>query len=194
VTDDDEIIQLGTAADAGFSHGGAVDASVGLDFHIIFENGWAGLLHLVPRSVCLLCEAEAVAADDGSVLQDDAIANLAKFADDGVGVREEVIANARAFVDGYETVKNGVSADVGIFSHHAVRADVSACADFGGLRNDGGRMETWRVARSLVEEFDGVGERKIRVCRTERGEPGHGGFTLDADAFLNQHSRGPRRF
>ena len=84
MTDDDKVVELGAVADAGFSNGGAVDAGVGLDLDVVFKNGGAGLLHLVPGAVFLFGEAETVAADDRPVLQDDAIANAAKFAHDGV--------------------------------------------------------------------------------------------------------------
>ncbi len=84
--DDDEIVQLGSAANASFSDGGAIDAGVGLHLDVVLENGWAGLLHLVPRAVFLLGKAKAVAADDRTVLQDDAISNAAELANHGVRV------------------------------------------------------------------------------------------------------------
>jgi hypothetical protein len=69
-----EVIDLGSGVNAGLADGGAVDAGVGLDFNGIFENCGAGLKNLVPGTVGLAGEAEAVGADDGSVLEDDVVA------------------------------------------------------------------------------------------------------------------------
>src|SRR5580658_5123823 len=150
MADDDKVVQLGAATNARFSDRGAVDARVRLDFDIVLKHGGAGLLHLVPGAVFLLGEAETVAADNGAVLQDDAVSDAAEFADHGMGVREEVIANACALVNGDEAVQNRVAADVGIFSDQAVRSNVGTCADFGRLRDESGGVESWHVAGSLV--------------------------------------------
>ena len=48
VADLDEVVDLGAGVDAGFADGGAVDAGVGLDFDVVFEDGGAGLEDLVP--------------------------------------------------------------------------------------------------------------------------------------------------
>jgi hypothetical protein len=100
----DQVVDFGAASDAGFPHRSAVDAGIGLDFDVVFENCWAGLDHLVPGAVFLFSEAQAVAADDGAGLEDYAVAYAAVFADYGVGVGEEIVADFGALVDGYETV------------------------------------------------------------------------------------------
>ena len=66
----DKIIDFGSAADAGFTDGGAVNAGVGLDFDVVFKDGRSGLEDLVPgRGFAGFGEAEAVGADDGTVLE-----------------------------------------------------------------------------------------------------------------------------
>src|SRR5580692_9651693 len=80
-----------------------------------------------------------------------------------------------------------------IFSHYTVRADMCACPDFGGLSDECRRMESGRVSRRLIEEFDSVGEGEVRVCGTQRGEPGRAGVAFDVDTFLDEHGRGARR-
>ena len=97
VADLDEVVDFGAGGvDAGFADGGAVDAGVGLDFDGVFEDGGAGLDDLGPAAGALLGEAEAVGTDDGAVLEDDVVAEVAAFADDGVGVGEEAVAGADA--------------------------------------------------------------------------------------------------
>ena len=69
-----EVIDFGSCVNSGFADGGAVDAGVGLDFDSVFEDCRAGLEDLVPGSVGLAGEAEAVGTDDCSVLKDDVVA------------------------------------------------------------------------------------------------------------------------
>ncbi len=83
-----EIVDLYACSDAGFADAGAVYAGVGLDLHGVFKNGRTGLHDLVPCSRVVFGKAEAVAADDSSVLQNDMVAETAVFADDGMGVGE----------------------------------------------------------------------------------------------------------
>jgi len=80
----DKIIQLGATPDARFADGGAVDTRIGLHLDVVFKNRGAGLLHLVPSPIFLLGEAQAVTADNGSILQNHTISNLAELADHGV--------------------------------------------------------------------------------------------------------------
>jgi hypothetical protein len=51
-------------------------------------------------------------------------------------------------------------------------------------------MESWLVPWSLIEKFDGVGEREIWIRRAQRGKAGQAGIAFDVDAFFNQHGRG----
>ena len=68
VTNQDEVIELGAAADACFADSGAVDAGVCLNFDIIFQHGGSGLRHFVPRTILLFCETQAVPTDDRTIL------------------------------------------------------------------------------------------------------------------------------
>ncbi len=82
VADEDQVVKLGAAADARLADGGAVDAGVGLDFDVVFQDGGAGLQHFVPAAVRLLGEAKAIRADDDAVLQDDAVAEFGSVRED----------------------------------------------------------------------------------------------------------------
>src|SRR5258708_36653672 len=99
VSDQDEIIDFCAAADAGFANRGAVDGGVGLNFHVVFQDGRAGLRNFVPGAVFLFGEAETIGADDRSVLEQDAIADAAVFSDDGMGGGEEIIADSDSTID-----------------------------------------------------------------------------------------------
>src|SRR5262245_23620806 len=150
----DQVIELGAAADAGFAHGCAIDTSVCLDFDVVFEYSGTGLCHFVPGTVLLFGEAETVAADDYAVLENDAVAYAAVFADDGVGVREEVVADPRPAIERDETVQHGISTERNAFVHKAVRTDVRARTDCCGFGDDRRGMDAGRVLRRLIEELD----------------------------------------
>src|SRR5207245_5704329 len=110
MADEHEIIQLGACADARLADGGAVDAGVGLDFHVVADHGDSRLQHLVPAAVALFGETEAVSSDDHAVLQHHAIADAAAFAHDGLRVRGEIVADARPAIAGEEAGRDGVAA------------------------------------------------------------------------------------
>jgi len=163
MADLDQIVDLGSGVDAGFADGGAVDAGVGLDLDVVFEDGRAGLEDLVPASVGLSGESEAVGAYDGTVLEDDVVAELAVLTDDGVGVGEEVVANASVGIEddmgeddgvipnGDLVADDGVGADVGVGSYLSCRCDGCSGMDAGSVG--------WR----LIEELDRAGEGEVGV-------------------------------
>ncbi len=159
-----QVVELCAAPDARFPDGSAVHAGVCLHLHVVFEHCWPGLGHLVPGSVLAFGEAEAITADDGPVLQNDAIADAAVFAHNGVGVGDEVIANLRTTVDGYETVKDGIAADLGFLVDVTVRSNMRTFANPGRLRDDSGRVSARRVLRRLVKKFNGLGKCQIGIC------------------------------
>ena len=59
VADLDKVVDLGSSANAGLAEGGSVDAGVGLDLDVVFEDGGAGLGDFVPSGGGL-GKAEAV--------------------------------------------------------------------------------------------------------------------------------------
>ena len=194
VANQDEVIELGTAADAGFADCGAIHASIGLYFDVVFEHGRAGLLHFVPGSVLLPGEAEAVTADYGAILQDDAMTDAAKFADHGMGMGEEVLTDASAAIDGNEAVQDGIAADSDVLVDEAVRTNVRAFADVGRLGNDRSGMDAGGVARGLVKEFDGVGEGEIWIRRAQGSNGRRSGRAYEGDTVFDEDGRGARRF
>src|SRR3989338_2524459 len=123
VADLDEVVNLGAAADAGFADGGAVNGGAGLDFDVVFDNDRPRLRDLVVAAGVLAGEAVAVAADDGGVLQNDAMSQLTMLAHYRVRVRHEVVADAGPAVDGDETVQAGAVADLDVVVNKTVRAD-----------------------------------------------------------------------
>ena len=169
VADLDEVVDLGAEVDAGLADGGAVDAGVGLDLDVVFDDCSAGLQDLVPGAVRLAGEAEAVGPDDSAVLQDDVVAEATVLAYDGVGVGEEVIAGAGVGVEDDVGEDGGVVADGDVVSDDGIGSDVGVGPDVGGGGDGGGGVDARWVGWGLVEELDGEGEGEVGVFDAERG-------------------------
>ena len=75
MTDLDEVIDLGAAADARLANRRAVDHAVGLNLDVIFDHRLAGLSDFVPVPVRLAGKSEAIASDCHAILQQDAVAD-----------------------------------------------------------------------------------------------------------------------
>ena len=88
-----EVVDFRAAADARFTDSGTVNRGVGGNFDVIFEHDDSGLDDLVVRAIGAAREAVAIATDDGAVLEDDAVADAAKFAHHGVGMGAEIVAD-----------------------------------------------------------------------------------------------------
>ena len=192
VTDEDEVVNFCAVADSGFADRGAVHASVRLNFHVIFENSGAGLDNFVPGAVLAFGEAEAVGSDDDAVLQNDAIADTAKFADHGVRVREEIVSDLRAAIDGDGAVEDGVLADDDVVVDEAVGADVRVRSDFCGCGDDGSGMNAGRVGGRLIEEFDGFGKGEVRIAAAHEGKKRLTGIAGDGSIVVQEHGGGAR--
>ena len=176
-----EIVDLGPGVDAGFADGGAVDAGIGLNFDGVLEDCGAGLEDLVPGAVGLAGEAESISADDGAVLKDDVVAELAVLADYSVGVGEEIISGSDVGVDDDVRQKDGVVAEGDVVGDDDVGADVGVAPDFGSGGDDGGGVNAGGVRGRLVEELDGAGEGEVGVFDAEGGGGDFGEGWLDED-------------
>src|SRR2546430_7573911 len=99
MSDLDQIVNLRSARDVRLANTGAVNASVGLNFHVIFDHRRPGLDNFVPAAGVILGKTETIATNDHTVLQNDVITNAAVLAHDGMRVSKEAIADARATID-----------------------------------------------------------------------------------------------
>ena len=171
---------------------GAVDAGVGLNFHIVFDDDRGRLRNLVPVSVMSFGEAEAVGADHDSVLQEHVVADAAVLAHHGVRVGKEIVADLYAAIDDDVRQQHGVVADLDVLVDDDIRAEVGAASDLRRGVDDRRRMHARGILQRFVEEFEGARETKIRIfdaqhgCRDDRevlgdnygcslGEPGCSG-------------------
>ena len=186
VADEDEVVDFCPLADAGFADRGAVNASVGLDFDIVFEHGGAGLDDFVPGAVFAFCETQTVRTDYGAILENDTIANAAEFADGGVRVCEEVVADSRASIDAYGAVEDGVFANDDVFVHETVGADVRVGSDFCGGGDDGSWMDAERIDGRLIEKFKGEGEGEVGIVAADEGEGRCAGIAREGEIVVHE--------
>ena len=77
VADEDQVVNFGAVANAGFADRCAIHAGIRLHFNVVLENCRPGLRHFEPGAILQTREAKPVAADNDAVLQDHAIANAA---------------------------------------------------------------------------------------------------------------------
>src|SRR5437899_2243346 len=95
----DQVVDLRAAGNARFPDAGAVNAGVGLNFNVIFNDRRPGLYDLVPVAVVVFSEAEPVAAYYDSVLQHNVVADAAELAHDRVRMSHEIGSDPDSAVD-----------------------------------------------------------------------------------------------
>lgn len=93
VADLHEVVDLAALADPGAAKTGAVNGGAGADFDIIIDLDDAKLVDFHMTAIDDFV-AKAVAADDGSAVQDDTVAEHAVLLDDGVDVQGTALAYA----------------------------------------------------------------------------------------------------
>jgi len=169
VADLHQVVNLDSTTDVGFADTGAVDAGVGLDFHIVFDHNWGGLRNFVPFAIVSLGKAEAVRADDDSVVQQDVIADAAVLANHGVRMGEEIVADLYSAIDNRVRQQDGMIADLDVLVDDNIGTEVSIASNLGGFMDNCCRMNSGRVAQRLVEEFEGAREAVVGIRDAQRG-------------------------
>ena len=72
-----QIVDLCAAPDSGFAHRRAIDCAFSLDFHVVSDDRDSRLPDLVPAAIGAPRKTETIAANDGAVLQQHAVSDLA---------------------------------------------------------------------------------------------------------------------
>ena len=136
VADLNQVVDLGPGTNAGLPNGSAIDAGIGLHFHIVLKHGWAGLGDLVPGEafvfqVKMASKAKAVGTNDGAVLEEYVVAEVAVLTNDCVGVSEEAVADDHVWIENDMGKDDGIVADGDFIGDDGVGADVGTGADPG---------------------------------------------------------------
>src|ERR1700680_3675433 len=163
----DQVVEFGSAADARFADRGAVHGGVGLDLDVVFDDGYARLHNLVPAPIGVARKPEAIRSDDGTVLQDHAVADATVFTHYGMRMSEEIVPDARAAINRDKAVQHRVLSDLHPLIHEAERPDMRPRSDLRRGRNDRGGMHAGGVARWGGGHLQRAGEIKIRILRAQ---------------------------
>ena len=187
VTYVDEVVDFCALSYAGFAYAGPVYAGIRLNLGFGSQDYVSRLHYFVPAGAVVFRKAEAVGADDGSILQEDVVAEVAELSDHGVGMREEIVAYLCSPVDHYMGEEDGVVSYNGVLVDHYVGSYVRVFAQ-GRFRMDyGGGMDSRGVSGRLIEKLYGLGPGEVGVVAAQHSG-GQGGEILGYD-----HGRGFRR-
>src|SRR5262249_38141359 len=156
MTDENQIVDLRSAADPRFTNRSPVDASVSLNLHIVFKDCRTGLLDFVPCSVLAFGEPKTIAANYRTILENHAMANAAKFANDAVRVRKKIITDLRVAINTDRTVQDRVLTDHNSIVDKTVRTDVRIYPNLCASRDHGSWMHARFICRRLIEKLNGA--------------------------------------
>ena len=123
-----EIVNLGTAVDDGGAHGGAVDAGVGTNLHIVLDDHIAYLVNLVVGAVARGGKAEAVGTHHHAGMEDAPVANGALAVNLYARIQDSVVAHMAVVAHIHLRVNLHVVADDGVAPYHGEGTDIAALA------------------------------------------------------------------
>src|SRR6266568_7117093 len=149
-----EVVDLCAVADFGCTHGGTVDAGVGLDVDPVAHAHRAGLRNLFPLAQVVFSEAEAVGADNCTIFEGHVVAENAAFADYCVRMGEEMAASFHTGVKNDVGQEGCVLAEADIAANYDVSANMRPLANFGRGVDDRGGMDACGVGWWLVEQAE----------------------------------------
>ena len=95
----DQVVQLGTHADAGRSHSGPVNRGIGPDLYIVFYDYIPDLRNFFKGTICLGCKAKTVGTDNGACVDDNRILKYTVVVDLHAGVDDAVFADGDVIAD-----------------------------------------------------------------------------------------------
>jgi hypothetical protein len=163
VTDLYQVVYFHSATDVSSANAGAVDARVGLHFHIVVDYDRSWLRNFVPLALGSLGKAKAVSPDYDSVLQQYVISDLTILSHDRVGMGKEIIPNLHVTIDYDVGKQDRVRADLDVLPDNYERSDMRVPPDASGSVHDGSGMGSFGVPRGLVKNFQRLRESQVRI-------------------------------
>ena len=135
VADLDQVVEFHAPADDRRVGLGPVDAGVGADFHVVFDDDVAQLRNLVEAACGIGNEAEAVGADHRTRMQDAAAADHAPLVNLDTRVEDRSVADGHAVTDIDLGIDLAVGADAGSRLDNGEIAHVTIFAQCRPLRD-----------------------------------------------------------
>src|SRR3989440_3151188 len=185
MSDLDEIVDLGAAADDRVAEGRAVDRAVGADLDVVLDRHAAHLGNLaVARAV--EGEAEAVGADDGARMHEDAAPEPRTREQRDVRAQHAALADLHAGAEVRERTDARARPDARARLDHHQRAHGRRRVDARVRGHDGARVHAGNEGRGRGEEQPQIDHRLLG-----RGHAQHGRRQA-ADARGGDEGAGPR--
>src|SRR5271157_4239920 len=119
-----QVVDFDAATNAGHSDAGAIDTGVRLYFDIALQHRRARLRDFLP-ALAVAGKSEAVAANNGAVLQNDVVTQRAMFTHNGMRVGEKIVANPSAAIDDNVRQQHSIVSNLDMVIDHHVCDDVN---------------------------------------------------------------------
>src|SRR5688572_860209 len=169
MSDLDQVVDLRTASDATLAYRRAIDRRGGADLDVVVNHHASRLRNLEPSSLLVFRITEAVATDDGVVVNDHPLADYGPFAHGDAGV------DHRSAADRHVVVDRDVRMNRDARSNLYITADYTVGADCDGI---GRELRAWIDRGCRVDEWLKLG---LRVEDSERPRVG------EVSVFRAQH-------
>ena len=173
-----QVVDLGALADARGLEGAAVDGGAGADLDVVADLDVAQLRHLDVPAV-LEAVAEAVGADHGVGVDDDAVAEDGAVVEHGVGIQSHVVAEPAVAADDRAGVNAAAGAQDAAFADRRRTGSMLGASPTTARRMDG-------RARSMP---CGGGSATPCRWRTMATKAASGSADLDDGMPLARHRR-----
>ena len=163
-----QIIEFGAVTNLRNAEGGAINATVGADFHVIADFYRA---HLGKFFIVITCqsEAEAVGADDGSRVDDGARAYDHAIVNGHVSVQDRGLADSNILAEYAAGANLAVVVNSGVLTDADMRPDGAVLSQLRAGSDDGRGMNASAWAFTRIEALERFGKRHTRVCHANEG-------------------------
>ena len=162
VTDLDQIVDLGAAADPGFTDGRTVDGAAAAHFNTVFEHNKTGLGHLAP-AVGSRHKPEALGSNNSIGMHHTAVTDSAAGMENGVGMELAALTDLHIPVDHNTRMNHGPRTDSGVIADANPWADADTGSELHAVGDDRAGVDTGQRGRSGVKLFESFGEGQSRI-------------------------------
>ncbi len=174
VADVHHIVELSPLADGSDPHGGAVDAGVGADLHVVADFHPSDLGEFLP-AVLLHHIPEAVGADYYAGMQNHTAPDVAIVVNGDMRVEHAAFADGHALADHRTGANRTGDTEPGAGADHRVGADESHRAEIDVLGDDGRGMNSRFEFGSGIKAVQRTRESGARLRDADDGAPGRTG-------------------
>ncbi len=161
-----QIVDLGAASDPGLTESRTIDANVGTELYVVFQNHDPNLRHLVVGAVNG-CKTKPVRADHCSRVDNTAVPELTIFLHDHPRVENTVCAYSGVAPQNAAGTNDAAVSDGCAGRNRNQRTDACAFANRNVVSHNGRRMHSGIGTLHRVEDLERLRESEIRFWADE---------------------------